>query len=267
MLGALARTTGRLITNIIGAKTVARINNELADNWEHALKRTFPSGIPAQASWTQTGDIAKTLASIAAANTGHMFFPDGGGEDLTGVKATQAGLIELHAGDARDGTYVVKIDTLEFRRPLEQSLVAYFMLNLSPISTQAQFAESSNEYREEFAEAGTRTYTFSEFMEGRAHDGASLPAETRRINRFWGGGKIAIFAKASPYNDQQVTNRAFGFDAYEAYHLKDAEFSLAVKQLAQALDRQASKPSDIVPAFDSQRHRHTEKGSPQASRR
>ncbi|MBQ0216454.1 hypothetical protein KAH39_03935 [Alcaligenes faecalis] len=26
---------------------------------------------------------------------GHMFFPDGGGQDLTGLKPTQGGLIEL----------------------------------------------------------------------------------------------------------------------------------------------------------------------------
>jgi len=216
---------------------VARTDNELRGNWEHALLRVFPNGIPVQASWTETDEIARVLSAIGAPNTGHMFFPGGGGEDLTGAAPSQAGLIELHSGDWKAGAYVVQAASLEFSCPFGQTLAAHFMLHLSPISRQPRFSSSSDEYQEEFGEAGGRTYSFEEYTASIDRNGNDLPANTRRIVRYWGGGKIAVFAKASPYNDQHVTNRAFGFDAYDGYHMDAQKFDVVVQKLAEALNR------------------------------
>lgn len=211
------------------------IDKTLVANWDAALQRAFPNAIPTEASWTQTSEIAKILRSISAPNTGHMFFPEGGGQDLTGVEPTPEGNIELHSGDPTKGAYVVKADSLRFCVPHKQPLMAYFLLKLSPLSRQPVFAASSNTYREEFAEIGGHTYTFDEFMSGIDGNGEDIPDNARRIMRYWNGGLIAVFAKASPYNDQQVTSRAFGFDAYEAYHMNAQEFEPAVWKLAAAL--------------------------------
>lgn len=206
--------------------------SELVKNWEAVLNKVFPSGVPSQASWSNSANINGVLSDIGALNTAHMFFPDGGGEDLTG-STSKKGEIELHSGDPSHGAYIIKASSLEFHCLHGKTLSAYFMLNLSPISNESKFPDSANDYREEFGESSGQTYTLNEFNSNTDRNGDDLPRDTRRIARFWGGGKIAIFAKAAPYNNQQFTNSAFGFDAYDAYHMKTAEFQKVIQKITE----------------------------------
>lgn len=205
---------------------------ELKKNWQDALTRVFPNGVPDHASWAEKAQIIQILKAIGAKNTGHMFYPGGGGDDLTGASSIKD-LVDLHSGDPSHGVTRVSVASLEFTCPEGQTEMAYFQLNLAPISGKPEFKES-DEFREEFGEGKQRTYTVGECDAGVDRAGNDLPNGVRRVVRYWAGGKFVVFSKASPYNDHGVT-RKLGFDAYDAYHMDDAAFQETVTGLASAL--------------------------------
>lgn len=65
------------------------MKNELTEevsvinNWNATLNKMFPSGVPKYAVWNDVVVISKVLEKLSAKNTNHIFFPNGGGQDLS----------------------------------------------------------------------------------------------------------------------------------------------------------------------------------------
>lgn len=212
-------------------------NGVLALNWQAALRKVFPSGVPDAASWTDKHAIAGVLAAIARPSTGHMFYPDHGGDDLvSAISSTQSDdWVELHSDDTDNWPHIVRPASLAFVCPHNCEWMAHFLLKSADISSEPEFPDSASEYFEEYAEASSgKRFTLSQWNNDDDGNGGSLPPDTRRVLKYWKAGTIAIFAKCSPYNQISLP----GFDAYSAVHLDEPRFASVVSKLTElALER------------------------------
>ncbi|MFY3530578.1 hypothetical protein [Achromobacter denitrificans] len=204
--------------------------DRLARNWQTALQRVFPAGIPESASWSNREAIVRVLSAIAAPSTGHMFYPDHGGDDLVAAKqsARSEDWVELFSDTSGSWPRIVRPQRLSFICPENCVDMAHFLLASGDISVKPEFPDSCGAFFEEYAEAPSgKKYTHGQWDNDDDGDGGSLPPGTQRILRYWKGSTIAVFAKSSPYN--QLNHPSF--DAYHAEHLDPNRFPRIVKQL------------------------------------
>lgn len=204
--------------------------DELSARWADALARVFPAGVPAHAQWKGKDAIVGTLRSLASPSTGHMFYAGHGGDDLVSVQpsARDAEWIELFSDQGMGWPLIVKPASLTFTCPHDCIEMAHFIFEHSAISDKPAFPQSSTDYYEEYAEAPNGK-KFSHAQWDNDDDGQEghLPKGTQRVLRYWNGGKIAIFSKASPYNQVNIPS----FNAYAAAHMDPIEFPKIVEAL------------------------------------
>lgn len=210
--------------------TGSDVKGVLALNWQAALRRVFPAGVPDFASWKDKGAIMDVLTAIARPSTGHMFYPDHGGDDLVGATKSSKSedWLEMYSDDNYSWPHIVRPASLSFVCPRNCEWMAHFILKSADISSKPEFPDSASKYFEEYAEAPSGAkFTHSQWDNDDNGDGGSLPSGTRRVLRYWKAGTIAIFAKCSPYNQISLPS----FDAYTAVHLDEARFASVVTQL------------------------------------
>lgn len=169
--------------------------------WIEIQHRLFPQYEPDRAVWAdveRTTQVLNLLGSYQSLN--YMFFPNGGGFDLTGATpAKEDGCIELNC----DGpVFVVRPKRLVFERISDDFQWNYFRLE---IEEQSCFSEifRTDEYMEEYGElieggGSIRLIPISEFNEMARED--VIRTKARHVSRFL-KGSFVIFHKNSLYNN------------------------------------------------------------------
>ncbi|MDX3878104.1 hypothetical protein [Achromobacter denitrificans] len=120
------------------------VADRLARNWQTALQRVFPAGIPESASWSTREAIVGVLSAIAAPSTGHMFYPDHGGDDLVAAKqsARSEDWVELFSDTSESWPRIVRPQRLSFICPENCVDMAHFLLASGDISVKPEFPDS-----------------------------------------------------------------------------------------------------------------------------
>lgn len=214
--------------------------NEMLPRWRTMVESLFPVSIPKFARWTELEDIVEVLNQIGKQcnNRNHMFFPSGGGLDLTGAKLSvvEKGCVELHT---KGLTYLVKPKELIFFSVDKDPGWMGFRLDLNTLQPSGVYEEYFEDtIREEVTEVlpgvyeqravwddGYYIYTDSDREE-------RLRANARVVTRFL-HGSLVIFSKGSWYN----LVRTKSFDAYNAIHNKFSaeEFYEFIKDTAKTI--------------------------------
>lgn len=168
--------------------------------WDSLLNKLFPSGIPETAFWDNESEIIETLNAIGeGGHVVHLFFPSGGGLDLSGAEmANEAGCIEIVTEGS--GT-IVKPDRLIFESyPGQPNDWSYFRLEtkeLQPISERFSMVSGLHEalvLRTDGQYDDVGHYAFYEPEYNPELIGC------RRIARY-SKSAFVMFAKSSPYNN------------------------------------------------------------------
>lgn len=213
-------------------------NSSSAHTWLALQQTLFPVAVPSHASWEKVEDVTNILTAVATTGwLNHMFFPDGGGADLTSVaKAPEDGYIELRCDD--DDVSVVKPGRLFFESCGAAAEWAYFFLEVSPCSpVDPKRSSVDGCYVEHLAEVPGRGYVGSADLLEEADD-AGLPEGSRAVARYW-RGSFVFFQKSSTYN---TALRTADFDVYAAPHaqMSAAEFREVVSVLAAKFSKKGS---------------------------
>jgi len=178
--------------------------------------------------------IADNYTGSYDGNINHMFFPYGGGLDLTGAKhSVEQGCIELNAGTL---AYVCRPKELTFYAVENEPDWMYFRLDTDPLKDSGVYEEIaedalSEELTEaapgEYADRGVWDYGYYVYDDSGKEE--MLRKDARVVTRIL-RGSIVIFCKASWYN----LVRGPEFDAYNAIHQKYTaeEFNQLIKKLA-----------------------------------
>lgn len=172
--------------------------------WENISKKLFPAAIPKRAFLEDIDDIIKVLnilsEEIIEDNIiAHVFFPDGGGFDLSGAKISyEEGCLELNLYTA----YIIKPKRLIFESFPNNSDWNYFRLETEKLE---QLVEHSSEINEEaFTEIEPLKYTDLECYGYNDFNGDRLPKTARCIRRIL-NGTFLICLKTSVYNHDSTT--------------------------------------------------------------
>lgn len=178
----------------------------------HDLMFPMPNIQPKRTIWTDKDDIMQVLQyTFLHSNQNHLFFPDGGGLDLSGVApAYETDCIELHF----DGlVYIVKPKRLLYETFGSSTHWNYFRLELDEMKPWDD-RTSADAYDEGVTELSPGTYAPYEIMEDTDFyaDMYPITKESRQIARFLRGSMV-IFCKGSYYNLNTST--------YDARHEKN----------------------------------------------
>jgi serine/threonine-protein kinase len=182
--------------------------------WVATLKDVFPVGIPESARWTSIEDIKQVLSRIGHDNLNHMFFPSGGGLDLTAVRNShEDGCLDLMTGSV---AYVVRPATLFFESFPNCLSESYFRLETGGLKPTGTYPDSESDHEELVGTAPGEFYDRSCWDEqtlGEDEDGSDipLPPGSRLIIRYFRGAFLFV-AKGSMYNSISGT--------YDARHNK-----------------------------------------------
>lgn len=171
-------------------------------DWKRLIDGLFPIARPVRAKWEKPQEIITVLNQIGSVpSVNHLFFPDGGGQDLLGAaEANESGLISLDC----DGTnYYVKPESLSFESfgDPEDYQWSYFRLALSPIPATGTYKDfdKAAHVAEELLELSPGEYVNRSSWDEGEYDGEPLPKEARVIVRLL-RGSVVIFQKSSFYN-------------------------------------------------------------------
>ncbi len=187
--------------------------------WKETLSQLFPFCIPERAIWTNVEEIYEILKILCSINSlNHMFYPDGGGDDLREVKLLNYDkqYIEIN-GD------LISPKKLIFEKVSNSYQWQYFRIELNELDKI-----SKHEYREGaeyLTEIENGVFQEIEIWDNREFN--ELPETARPIKRFL-KGSFVIFQKMSQYNHLK------GFyDAYDARHNKmnSEEFKAYIRDL------------------------------------
>jgi hypothetical protein len=205
-------------------------NQSSAHTWLDLQQTLFPVAVPLRASWEKFDDVVSVLSAVAATGwLNHMFFPDGGGADLTSVvPSAEAGFIELRCDD---DVSVVKPGRLSFESCGGDPEWNYFRLELGPATPiDPQVATDGDCCVERLAEIPGRGYADAACLEEGLYQGAANLKGPREVARYFRGAFV-FFQKSSTYN---MYLRTEAFDVYDAPHAKMSaeEFRDAVNILA-----------------------------------
>lgn len=168
--------------------------------WIEIQRRIFPIYEPDRAEWTgleRIVGILNLLGSYQSLN--HMFFPNGGGLDLTGaVMAREEGFAELHCGGL---IYTLRPKRLLYERISDDFQWNYFRLEVEEIDDISEEFRTDG-YMEEFgelteSEGSIRLIPIHDLDEMSREDAERYKA--RHITRFLRGSMV-VFHKNSLYN-------------------------------------------------------------------
>lgn len=214
--------------------------NEMLPEWKNMMDSLFPVSIPKFAQWTELEDMIEVLNQIGkqCSKSNHMFFPSGGGLDLTGAKlsAVEEGCVELHT---KGLTKLVKPQELIFFSIDKDPGWMGFRLDLSTLQPSGVYEEySENSITEEVTEVLPGVYEqravwdYGYYIYPDSDREERLRANARVVTRFL-RGSLVIFSKVSWYNLVRTKN----FDAYNAIHneFSAEEFYEFIKDMAQTI--------------------------------
>lgn len=202
--------------------------------WSHIQSWLFPNARPARVEWRDVEAIATVLQELSETqNVNHCFFASSGGLDLDSCSVQSDGtlLIDFNGID-----HIVRPSMLEAYLWYDHPEWSYFWLELMPMEplfsdededcVEDSRLPKDNMLKEEHvlklpsgrllpAKALQQGYIATE-----NGDEAPIPRGSRRVVRLW-NGPIAIFSKASPYNQDPTTYDArhakMGREAFFAY--------------------------------------------------
>lgn len=157
--------------------------------WEFYIRDIIPFTLPEKISWTNIEDVIDILKMISRTNLNHLFFPGGGGMDLTDCSTSnEDGFIELNVG------FTLK---LKPKRLTLNTFKASFDWNYFYLETESivhllreDMFEDKNRFDAELIEISPGKYVFDE--DKKASQGRRLVLQLH--------GGLAIFSKFSFYN-------------------------------------------------------------------
>ncbi|TLD68321.1 toll/interleukin-1 receptor domain-containing protein [Phragmitibacter flavus] len=206
--------------------------------WQEFLGEIFPQGKPASAAWHNIEDIVSILQKLSSPNLNHSFFPEGGGQDLSGCKKSlEADCIELLWG--HNYASIVKPSSLSFESFLNAPSLSYFRLDLKFLKPWSDGIDLTEYQSEELAELFPMEYHNRNVFDAGYYDHDEsgneirIPEGSRVITRHF-SGSFVIFAKGSYYNSASGE-----LDAYRARHNKMT--AIQFKQYISAMIEAASR--------------------------
>lgn len=171
-------------------------------DWKRLIDGLFPLARPTRAQWEKPAEIMAVLNHIGSvAGVNHLFFPDGGGQDLLGAAvAGERGLLDL---DCNGVSYYVKPESLSFESfgDRDDYQWSYFRLALAPLQGTGTYPNFEEQVAgsEELLELTPGEYVDRSSWDENEHDGEPLPKRARLVVRLL-RGSLVIFQKTSLYN-------------------------------------------------------------------
>ena len=207
--------------------TIDDLEKRNISQWNSIVTKLFPKAFPETSSFEKTDEIIYILNMISRLpGINHMFFPDGGGLDLTHAKkSAEINCIELNCGGA---ARILKPKRLLIENIKDDPHWSYIRLevdDLDPHSSPRDFEESDHKkICEKLTEITPGEY--GDWILGnyrKYSDGTPLPEGSRIVNRYLSRCSFVIFLKNSRYNKTPAT--------YDARHNKFStdEFRALVK--------------------------------------
>lgn len=208
-----------------------KFKKQNAEDWSKVLHAIFGDVVPSRCEWSDIDDIIvilNKLGSIDAVN--HLFFPDGGGQDLLGAKRSpENDCIEI---DTTGISRVFRSKVLIFEKIDDTFEWSYFRLEASKLAPSDVCRYSDMDYKsEEVLELEPCVYVDRCHWDENSYQGQPLPLTARPISRYFKGAFV-IFKKTSFYN------AALGeLDAYDGRHdnMNAMEFRKYIEDYANAV--------------------------------
>lgn len=209
---------------------VSKINSNMdfkeknTHDWEKVISEIFPEGIPQSYCWTDREEIINILNIIGSIhNLNHMFFPTGGGLDLTGSKNSfEKDCIELLTGGLYD---LIKPSVLMFEKISENLDWSYFRIETHQLDPSGVYEKIDGNY-EEVTELEPNIYVDRSVWDQNEFKGKPLQKSARVISRFFKGAFV-IFKKSSIYNRTSSTydgrHNKMTAEEFKTYILKAAK--------------------------------------------
>lgn len=176
-------------------------------DWKRLIDGLFPIARPMRAKWEQPAQIIAVLNQLCRIpNVNHLFFPDGGGQDLLGARvAPESGLLSLNCGGV---DRYVKPESLSFESfgDTDDYQWSYFRLALAQNPATGIYPDFDEAalVSEELLELGSGEYVHRSSWDENEHDGEPLSKKARLIVRIL-RGSLVIFQKTSLYNQLAET--------------------------------------------------------------
>lgn len=198
------------------------VKSELRQKWSKLVVDLFNGAVPEKAEWTRPEDMAAVLNAIASP-VNHLFYPDGGGNDIRAARITTKGELEWSVEhDGLDRFVHVGIPLkLTFWSPGPYDHEAHFLLELGALDPVGEPVTHGG-YAQELTELRDGTFAPRSVWDEEDNEGARL------VVRYTQAGRFVIFGKGSLYN----SFRDKKFDAYDAYHNDAAAFEAIVTEMA-----------------------------------
>jgi len=194
------------------------------DRWKERITAILGPAPPITCTWHGVQDITSVLKGMSGELIGHLYFPDGGGNDLKDTRLSQEKrCIELHAGSIN----VVQPVKLTFHR-IPQFLVEWSFFHLTTMRMPASGIYQTPSERvsyEPLTEYPDGSYDDIEYSESGYRDGPNgpvrIPDGSRKISRYIKPGVFVLVCKGSLYNIRQ--GRPVTGDTYDGRHNQMAE--------------------------------------------
>lgn len=188
--------------------------------WIELQRSLFPSGRPSTSKWEDIPSILNILGAISKNQAlNHMFFPTGGGFDLSGVRRShENGAIELKAG----GNYVAHPSFISYESFGDGTIWSYFWIQcaeVEPSGTEDAYIHKSG-LTEQVVEVAPNEYISIDAWDAGEFEGHPLPSGSRPVTRLLNGA-LVIFAKRSWYNLTSQTydarHQKMGYEAFREH--------------------------------------------------
>lgn len=210
--------------------------------WKEVQEQLFPSYVPSHAEWTDKEDMISVLNLLGQYNSlNHLFFPDGGGLDLTGASSSyEQDCIELHFGEF---VYIIKPKRLLYEYVDKTCEWNYFYIDLGEMDAITQVL-SPTCFCEEFCEVAPREYHPLElFNEMPLNDLRRI--KPRHIVRYLKGSMVA-FNKDSIYNGM-ISKYKGEHSKFSADGFRQFIANLAIKFSGETMKSLREKHKNITP--------------------
>jgi len=203
-----------------------------AYEWKEFAQKFFPLQTPEAATWTDPDAIITVLSEIAKVpSLNHLFFPDGGGMTLRGVRrAAEPGFIDLDT----DFAVLLKPAKLTYVSFGLDTKWDYLRLETAPVDATGHYPVKAGDYIEYLSELLPGQYDHPDVYEYRLDRDRELPEGSRSVIRYLKGAMV-FFSTSSPYNQNTAT--------YDARHEKmsEAEFKAYMGRSARHSSEKASR--------------------------
>lgn len=217
--------------------------------WEYVLNNLFPYGIPKSMEWDSNETIVSTLNELTLLGyLNHMFMPNGGGQDLMGVRiSNEPNYIDLDFGMI----YKCKPKKL-YLETFDNSSWNYFYLELDDIKNDINFSCQINSDVIEVVENTPSEYleSYHWYYKRNMNSDTQELLNTNARNIFLAlNGNFCIFNKFSPYNRESSTyneyQTIFNPDEFKRFiirWMKDPNEIKRVKELYFTLQKEPYDP-------------------------